>query len=137
MDVIQENENDEGFDVEFIISSGTVGTLYERKASRNGMPNSDESVAESVETVRTPIPAPTPVLVPAPTRVERAPTSVAPASVDRFIAPSVAPVLLNLLCIVFAAPHPLHRCTSSLYLLQRYLLLPAMANKRTVVEEVV
>jgi hypothetical protein len=57
MDVIQENENEEGFDVEFIISTGTVGTLYERVVPRSWIPN----LAESVEAVRTPVPAPTPV----------------------------------------------------------------------------
>jgi hypothetical protein len=88
MDVIQENENEEGFDVEFIISTGTVGTLYERKVSRIGTPNS----AESVETVRTPVLAPTPVPVPAPTPVALAPTpSVAPASVAPTSTPTPVP----------------------------------------------
>lgn len=103
MDVIQENEDEEGFDVEFIISSGTVGTLYERAAPRNEIPNSSESVAESVETVsvRTPIPAPGPTPVaPAPTVVAPTPAPVAPTPV---------------------APAPTTVAT---------LPLPAMANKK-------
>jgi hypothetical protein len=80
------------------------------KASRNGMPNSGESVVEFVETVRPDTCAYT-VLVPAPTRVERALPKLHLLLLHRFIAPSVAPAsVVNLLCcIVFLLHlHPLH-----------------------------
>jgi hypothetical protein len=114
MDVIQENENEEGFDVEFIISSGTVGTLYERKKSRNEMPNSDESVAESVETVRTPIPAPTPVPVPAPAPVARAPVTPAPVA-PAPVAPAPSSVAPSPVAPAPVVPAP--------------VVVPAVANK--------